>query len=425
MNMKIADTSAQDLMLGQTKYGNRRILIVGVVLLLISVAVSAFVYVADVSMSGLVMARSAIRVATVERGTLVREVVSQGRIVAANSPTLFSPEQGYIDMAIKAGDRVERDQTLATIVSPDLNELLARETANVTRIEAELGRQKIESKRGKLELEQIIAMAQVSQKAMVREKLRADQAISRKLISQLVYEKAEDDLERAELELAQAKQNGELANESLGFAVESLTLQLKSQQLLVDALQRRVHELTIKSPVGGMIGNVQVINKQAVAANQALITVVDLSAFEVEAVVPEGFAEDIAPLMEAEITLGGSAYPGVVTAISPEVVNGGVSARIRFADAMPENLRQSQRLTAKVFLENKQNTLIVNRGSFFDGFRGYAYKLQNNKAVRVPVVLGGSSLKHIEIMDGLQEGDSIIISSLTTNTTDEQILITD
>jgi HlyD family secretion protein len=313
---------------------------------------------------------------------------------------------------------------LATIISPDLNELLARETANFTRLEADLGRQKIESKRRKLELEQIIAMAQVSKNAMVREKLRADQAISKKLISQLEYEKAADDLARADLELIQAKQNSELANESLGFDIESLTLQLKSQQLLVDALQRRVHELTVRSPVAGMVGNVQVINRQAVAANQALITVVDLSAFEVEAVVPEGFADDIAPLMDAEITLGGSAYPGVVTAISPEVINGGVSARIRFADVLPENLRQSQRLTAKIFLENKPNTLIVNRGSFFDGFRGHVYKLQNNKALRVPVVLGGSSLKHMEIMDGLQEGDSIIISPLTTSATDEQILIT-
>lgn len=425
MNMKIADTSAQDLMLGQTQRKNRRILVLSAAVLLIVVAVSAFIYVADVSMSGQVLERSAIRVATVERGTLVREVVSQGRIVAANSPTLFSPEQGYIDLLVKAGDSVKTDQVLATITSPDLNELLARETANLTRIQADLGRQKIESKRRKLELQQIIAMAQVNENAMMREKLRADQAFDKKLIRQLDYEKAEDDLERAKLELIQAKQNGELANESLGFDIESLTLQLKSQQLLVDALQRRVHELTIKSPVSGMVGNVQVINKQAVAANQALITVVDLSAFEVEAIVPEGFADDIAPLMDAEITLGGSNYPGVVTAISPEVIDGGVSARIRFADVLPDNLRQSQRLTAKILLENKPNTLIVNRGAFFDGFRGYVYKLQNNKALRVPVVLGGSSLKHIEIMDGLQEGDSIIISSLTTSATDEQILITD
>jgi len=425
MNMKIADTSAQDLMRNQTRSRPKRIIIFGVVLVLIGIVVSAFIYVSDVSMAGMVVERESIRIASVERGTLVREVVSQGKVVAANSPTLFSPEQGYIDLAVKAGDKVEPEQILAKIVSPDLNELLAREMANLTRMEADLGRQRIESKRRKLELDQIIAMAQVSEKAMVRENRRAEQSIQINVISQLEYEKTKDDLDRAQLELLQAKQNSELAKESLGFDIESLTLQLKSQQLLVDALQRRVRELTIRSPVSGMVGNVQIVNKQAVAANQALITVVDLSAFEVEAVVPEGFANDIAALMEAEISLGGSTYPGLVTAISPEVVNREVSVRIRFSDTLPQNLRQSQRVTAKIVLENKPNALIVNRGSFFDGFRGYVYKVQDNKALRVPVVLGGSSLKHIEIMDGLQEGDSIIISSLTTSATDEQILITD
>ena len=273
-------------------------------------------------------------------------------------------------------------------------------------------------------MEQTVAMAQVNEKAMAREARRAELAIQKNLISQLEYEKSIDDLERAQLELVQAKQNGELANESLGFDVESLILQLKSQQLLVDALKRRVGELAIVSPVGGMIGNVQVIDRQAVSPNQALITVVDLTAFEVETVVPEGFADDIAPLMEAEISLSGANYPGVVTAISPEVINGGVSARIRFTETLPANLRQSQRLTAKILLENKPDVLIVNRGSFFDGFRGHVYRVSDNKAVRVPVVLGGSNLRHMEVVDGLQPGDTIIISSLPTKANSEHILIT-
>lgn len=424
MNMKIADTSAQDLLLVQPRASTKRVAAIGVLLLLLVLAAAAFIYVSEVSVSGLVVKRESIRLAQVERGTLVRDVVSQGRIVAANSPTLFSPEQGYVDLSVKAGDAVEQGQLLARIISPDLNELLAQETANLTRIEADLGRQKIESKRRKLELEQTVAMAQVNEKAMAREARRADLAIQKNLISQLEYEKSIDDLERAQLELVQAKQNGELANESLGFDVESLILQLKSQQLLVDALKRRVGELAIVSPVAGMIGNVQVIDRQAVSPNQALITVVDLTAFEVETVVPEGFADDIAPLMEAEISLSGANYPGVVTAISPEVINGGVSARIRFTETLPANLRQSQRLTAKILLENKPDVLIVNRGSFFDGFRGHVYRVSDNKAVRVPVVLGGSNLRHMEVVDGLQPGDTIIISSLPTKANSEHILIT-
>lgn len=424
MNMKISDTSAQDLVMGSSRARKKRVTLVVIAMVLAVAAVLAFIYIAQVSQSGLVVKQESIRTATVKRDTLVREVVSQGRVVAANSPTLFSPEQGYIDIAVKAGDTVDKGQLLANIHSPDLNELLARETANLTKLQADLGRQIIESKRRKLELEQVVAIAQVSEKAMVREQKRAEESIKRNLISRLEYEKAQDDLERAQLEYAQAKQNGELANESLSFDIESLTLQLKSQQLLVDALQRRVGELNILSPVAGMVGNVQVLDQQAVIANQPLITIVDLTAFEVEAVVPEGFADDIAPLMEAEITLGGTTYAGVLTAISPEVVSGGVNVRIGFAKDLPANLRQSQRLTARILLENKPDALLVDRGSFFDNFRGYAFRVRENKALRVPVALGSSSLRHIEIMEGLKEGDTIIISALPVKSTDEQLLIT-
>lgn len=422
--MKIADTSAQDLRIIKTN--NRKKLRLLIALGALTAAVLAYLifYVAQASVTDLVLSRDSIRVATVKRGNLLREVVAQGRVVAANSPTLFSPEQGYINLQVKAGDTVEKNQVLAVIISPDLNELLARETANLTGMQADLGRQIIESKRGKLELEQSLALAGVNEKAMVREERRSHEAIKRNLISQLEYEKAKDDLSRAQLEFEQAQQNKALANESLDFDVESIKLQLQSQQLLVDALQRRVSELQILSPVAGMVGNIQALDRQAVTANQPLITIVDLTAFEVEAVVSEGFADDMAPLMEAEITLNGRSYNGILTAISPEVVNGGVAARIRFLDEMPGNLRQNQRLTARILLENKIDTLIVDRGSFFDSFRGDVFIVQDDRAMRIPVVLGSSSLKHVEIMEGLSEGDRIIISALTTEGSDEKILLT-
>lgn len=425
MNIKIADTAAQDLPVKIKKKYSYIFLIATPSVVILAVLGYVLFYIAQSSAADVVVKNESIRVATVKRGNLVREVVAQGRIIAANSPTLFGAEQGYISLNVKAGDKVEQDQVLATITSPDLNELLAREMANHTKMQTDVMRQVIESKRGKLELEQSLALAAVNEKAMAREAKRANEAVKRNLISQLEHEKAKDDFDRARLELAQAQQNQILANESLDFDVESLRLQIKSQQLLVDALQRRVKELEILSPVTGMVGNVQVLDRQAVIANQPLITIVDLTAFEIEAIVPEGFADDMAPLIEAEITLNGQNYSGLVTAISPEVVSNGVATRIRFADNVPENLRQNQRLTVRILLENKFDTLIVDRGSFFDNFRGDVFKLTGDKhATRTPVVLGGNSLKHMEIVEGLTEGDTIIISALPAKQSDEHILIT-
>lgn len=420
----IKGTAAQDVLLSRER-NPKKIAVYAVAGIALVTGLSiAIPHYSQVFTADLMMPENSLRLSKVRRGELTREIISQGRIVAANSPTLFSPEQGFIDLKVKAGDTVNRGQILAVTLSPDLNELLAQEKSNLARMQVELERQKIQAKRRKLELQQAEDLARVNLKAMDREKRRADEAIEIDLISRLDYEKSRDELDRAELEYAQAIQNNRLEQESLDFDGRTLTLQAESQQLLVDGLQRRVNGLTVISPVDGMVGNIQVEQRQAVAANQPLITVVDLTAFEVEATVSEGYADDLAPLMDAEISLNGKTYAGQLTAISPEVVNGQVITRIRFSNSVPENLRQNQRLTARILLENKNNVLMVDRGSFVDNFDGTIFKREGNRAIRVPVVLGSTSLRHVEILDGLNTDDVVIVSAVPAGKATRELLIT-
>lgn len=419
----IKGTAAQDVFLTGTFNRKRmKAIIAGCVLVAVSLAYAVPHY-AQLFTADLVLREDALRLSTVRRGELVREVVSQGRIVAANSPTLFSPEQGFVDLRVKAGESVENGQLLAVVASPDLKELLDRESSNLERMKIELERQKIQSKRRRFELQQAEDLAKVNLVAMDREQRRAEKAIERGLISELDYEEAVDNLERARLEHRQARQNNTLEQESLSFDVSTLMLQLESQQTLVNGLQRRVNGLQVTSPVEGMVGNVQVRPGQAVAANEPLITVVDLTAFEIEAMVSEGYADELAPHMEVEISLNGAVYAGELTAISPEVVGNQVVTGVRFSGTPPANLRQNQRLTARILLENKSDVLMVDRGSFVDNFDGTVFRKEGDKATRVPVVIGSRSLRHVEILGGLEEGDIVITSAVQADRSTEEILI--
>ena len=419
----IKGTATQDILLKKTLNPKKIQLAIAAGLLFCLALAYAFPRFTQLARADLVVAEGSLRLSTVRRGDLLREIVAQGRVVAANSPTLFSPEQGFVDLKVNAGDSVKKEQLLAVTISPELNELLAQESANLARIQTEFERQKIQTKRRKLELQQVEDLSKVNLKAMDREKRRADEAMKTQLISKLDYEKAQDDLEKAVLEYKQAKQNNALEQEMLDFELQTLQLEVESQQLTVNSLQRRVDALKITSPVDGMVGNVQVQQRQAVSVNQALITVVDLTAFEIEATVPEGYADDLSPLMTAEIKLNENTYPGELTAISPEVVNNQVVTRIRFTGTSPENLRQNQRLTARIFLENKQDVLIVDRGPFVDSFDGTVFKKEGNKAIRVPVVLGSMTPRYVEILDGLSPSEVIITSAVPSTTKSTQELL--
>jgi HlyD family secretion protein len=186
----------------------------------------------------------------------------------------------------------------------------------------------------------------------------------------------------------------------------------------VKDLQRQVDDLNVRSPVNGQIGQLFIAPSATVAKDAKLLSVVDLSALEVEVKVPESFARDLAIGMSAQITGNGSQWPGTVGAISPEVVNGEVAARVRFSGDEPAHLRQNQRLSVRIVLDKRDDALTVARGSFVDESGGrYAYVVRDGIAVKTPVRLGVSSIDKVEILDGLKVGDRVVISG-TSNFND-------
>jgi HlyD family secretion protein len=177
-------------------------------------------------------------------------------------------------------------------------------------------------------------------------------------------------------------------------------------------VQRQVDALTLRAPFDGQVGQVQATQHTQVIANAPVLGVVDLSKFEVEIKVPESFARDLAIGMPAQLTSGtGQPFPGEIAAVSPEVVNGEVVARLRFSDQQPPGLRQSQRMSARVLLDTRKNVLKVERGPFIEQSGGrYAYVVTGSTATRRPIQTGVSSLGEVEIVSGLQPGEKIVVS---------------
>lgn len=106
------------------------------------------------------------------------------------------------------------------------------------------------------------------------------------------YESAQDNLRIASMELEQAKKERELARETLGFEVQTREQQVVRQQSVAEELEKRVGELTVRAPFDGMVASVAVQDRDAVAANQPVLTVVNLSSLEVEIGLPEEYVAD-------------------------------------------------------------------------------------------------------------------------------------
>ena len=166
--------------------------------------------------------------------------------------------------------------------------------------------------------------------------------------------------------------------------------------------------------------------KAAVNRNQLVMAVVDLSAFEVEAQVPESYADDLGLGMSAEVLVGNQRYAASLVSVSPEVIQNQVTTRIRFDGGMPPGLRQNQRLTMRILMEEKSDVLTLQRGQFLDsGGSRIAYVLdKDDVARRRSIEIGARSLAAVEILQGLSEGEVVVISSIDPFRSADSVLVT-
>lgn len=416
----IKDTSGQDVTI-ESKSNVKKIATITVfVILLIAFTAKALISSSSVSHS---FDRASMQIARVETGELVRDIVSNGRIVAANAPQVYSPEQGFVSLKVKAGDTVNRGQIVATVDSPELANLLKQETSEMERLKGELARQELDARSQTLQLTKLLDIAQVDLEAAERENRRAQASMKGNIISQIDFEMAVDDLARAELTHKHAKEEVSIAKERLAFELASAKSTVSRQALVLEELKRKISDLNIRATVKGVVGNLIVQQRALVKKNDPLMTLVDLSAYEVELNVAESYANDLGIGMQAEINIAGKTFLGKLSAISPEVTNRQVTARVRFDQQQLTGIRQNQQVSARVLLESKANVLKVRRGSFMQSGGFYVFKVEGDIATKVEIQLGAKSMREVEVLSGLNANDYIIISNYDEfNKTDSFLL---
>jgi HlyD family secretion protein len=406
----IRDTSEQDAVLAPPagfKLKRRAAWIGGVV----AIAVASAMLLSAWRSSEHSVSAARLRIAEVGRGTLVRDASVNGRVVAAISPTLYSTAPATVNLKVAAGDTVKKGQVLAVLESPDLSDALKREQSSYEQLKAEVARQQILAKKQKLTAQKEADTAEIDRLSAQRTLERYESVANEGVIAKIDYQRAKDALQSAEIRARHAAQAASLEGDDVKLALKTKVNELERQSLSLAEARRRVDELTVRAPVDGFIGTLNVQNRMVVAANAALMTLVDLSKLEVELEVPETYVADMGLGMSAEIQLPSGVATGKLSALSPEVVKNQVLARVRFDGEQPKGLRQSQRVTARLLIEEKPNVVLLARGPFVESEGGrYAYVVKDGIATRTPIRMGATSISAVEIQSGLKPGDKVVIA---------------
>ena len=361
--------------------------------------------------------RATVWVDTVKRGPMVRQVRGLGTLVPEDTRWLPATTEGRVErIVLRAGAQVTANSVILELSNPQVEQEAINARLALHAAEANLANQRVQLQNELLTQQAGAAtvsadFTQARLQAEVNEELAKQQ-----LISELVRKQSQV---RAE----ELKTRNDIEEQRLSTARESIEARIRVQQAAVDQARAvmalynsRLEALKVRPGFTGVLQQVPVEVGQRVAPGQNLARVADPGRLKAELRIAETQAKDIEIGQPAQIDTRNGIIPGRVSRKDPAAVNGTVTVDVALTGALPRGAVPDLSVDGQVELERLDNVLYVGRPAFGQEQSTvglFKCNSEAGEAERIQVKLGVSSVNTIEIREGLNVGDSVVLSDMS------------
>lgn len=364
--------------------------------------------------------------ATVARGTLAIEVQGVGELEPVNERWIAAEVGGAVERILaRAGERVAAGDVVARLINPQLGQAAVAARLQLAEANADLRRRLAELADRRLAGEAAILDRQAHLEELELQLEAHTELRERKAVSEIDYKSARIRAERARTELGFEQRRAELEGLLDAERAASEARVAARESALAEA-ERLAESLEITTDLAGTLREVLVEPGERVVAGTQVARVVGTEALRGRIRVPESYASRVAPGQPAVVTILGAALAGTVTRVDPAVTQNSVAIEVELTDELPPGARPELSIRGTVTVAELEDALYVRRPlRVRDDSTVEVYRLANDgaSAARTVVQFGLGTLRHVEVVDGLDEGDTVIVGSTTSFEDDERIAI--
>ncbi|MDT7603654.1 MAG: HlyD family secretion protein [Acidobacteriota bacterium] len=351
---------------------------------------------------------------TVQRGQMLRQVRGAGTLVPENVRVIAAAQQGLVErVLVQPGTEVSAGTVLVELSNPELQQSGVDTEYQLRSAEAEYNNIKAKLESDRLSQQALTANVHAEYE---QAKLQADTdaqlakeglvpALNLKLSKSRADELANRyAIEQKRLEGTKNTAQAQLASQQARISQLKALLQLKHEQL---------GTLRVLAGTNGVLRDMQVKEGQQVTPGTELARVVEPEHLKAELHIADSQMRDIAVGQQASIDTRNGVIPGHVSRIDPAAQNGTVTVDVALDGALPQGARPDMSVDGTIDLERLDNVLHVNRpalGQANSTISMFKLEPDGKTAVRITVKLGRSSVSDVEILEGLKEGDIVILS---------------
>ncbi len=363
--------------------------------------------------------RSTVWVDTVKRGSVLRQVRGLGTLVPMEGSIQFLPAitEGRVDKILALpGAQVKADTILLEMSNPQLTQealdaqwKLKASEADYKNLEVALASQVLAQK----------SLSAQAQSEYSQAKMQADidsELAKLGVISQLSMKVSNQKAEQLSTQSDIEKQRLVNSSEVLKAQLQAKQAEVEEFRALAQLKQSQLDRLRVRAGIDGVLQEQTLKIGQFVTPGTTLAKVVQPQRLKAELKIAETQAKDIQIGQPASVDTHNGIIPGHVVRIDPSVVNGTVTVDVTLDAKLPQGARPDLSVDGTIDLEKMDNVLYVGRPAFGQEQSTVGmFKLDpdGNNAVRAQVKLGRSSVNTVEILQGLKEGDQVILSDMS------------
>ena len=367
-----------------------------------------------------------LNVATVEQGEFNDYVRLTGSVQPMTTVQLSPLESGVVERIVaEEGTSVKRGDVILEMSNNSLSMQILQSEADLAEKQNILRNTMISMEQERLALRQEKLQLDLEVSRLKRTFEQNQSLYNDKLLAREEYLRSKEDYElavgRRNLVLERQRQDSLYRSSQ----VEQMEESLLSMQRNMELIRQRVDNLKVKAPIDGEVGMLDVVLGQSLAQGANIGQVNDLTTYKVQAQIDEHYIDRITTGLVASFERQDTKYEMQLRKVYPEVRNGQFKADFRFVGDAPENIRSGQTYYLNLQLGEAAEAILIPRGSFYQATGGrwiYVVDASGEKAYRREIRIGRQNPQYYEVVEGLQPGEKVIVSSYD-NFGDNEVLI--
>ena len=353
-------------------------------------------------------------IATVTKGDFNDYIRLNGQVLPMTTIQISPQEGGVVQkIIVEEGTQVKAGDPILLLSNDNLDLQILNSEAELAEKENILRNTLISMEQQKLNLQQEQLQLQTEVKRCLRIYEAQHALYNDQLISREDYLRAEEDYHLANNRLTLVKNRAYQDSLYRSVQIQQMQESLENMRLNMQMIRRRKENLTIKAPIDGEVGSLDVVLGQSIAQGTKIGQINDLGNYKIEAQLDEHYIDRVAAGLEATFERRDEQFRAVVRKVYPEVRNGKFRADLKFVGAQPDNIRSGQTYYLNLQLGESEQALLIPRGAFFQTTGGrwiYVMDADGKGATRRDIRLSRQNPQYYEVIEGLHPGDRVIIS---------------